>query len=225
MQVTLLSGPSPNARSGHIAAWGWFQLREQSSSCWELAAAQVSAVFLAPCLLQALTRGAWPRKQLSPHLQEEMQPPQPPPPPALGPNNYHIPAGSCRGKMDCWITPEHARAEGLCLGQASKGMVWQAEALACPLWQAAWGPELARESDLVRMFKSQGPNQIPDIVLDILCRIALRYPFPKQKFWFWLWKSKIVGWKIAESTGGWQVISKFTDFQESSQHNRIMKMK
>lgn len=49
--VTLLSGPSPDASSGHPAAWTWFQLREQRGSCPDLAAAQASAVFLASCLL------------------------------------------------------------------------------------------------------------------------------------------------------------------------------
>lgn len=94
----------------------WVPAQRTDSSCRELAASQVSAVFLASCLLQALRRGAWPRKQLSPHLKEETQPPQPPRPPALGLNNHQIPAGSAGAG---WIADSLLGVpELLCQGQS-----------------------------------------------------------------------------------------------------------
>lgn len=151
MQEILLSGPSPNARSGHIEAWSWFQLREQSSSCWELAAAQVSAVFLAPCLLQALTRGMWPRKQLSPHLKEEMQPPQPPPPPALGPNNQQIPAWVAGVK---WTADSLRGVPGPFCSGHSPAETWsnRARMTSRMLWQwPTGGLKLAKDSEMVEV--------------------------------------------------------------------------
>lgn len=160
MQVTLVPGPSPNASSGHTAAGSCFQLREQSSSCWELAAAQVSAVFLASCLLRALPRGAWPRKQLSPHLQEEVQPPTPAAT-CSGAKQPAVPA-CCRRRVE-WLLirpPGHARA-ALFRTQPAKARPGRARTPAWTGWQTHMGTQTWRESEIDRTFRSPVSNQIP----------------------------------------------------------------
>lgn len=94
--MTLLSGPSPDASSGHPAAWTWFQLREQRSSCPDLAVAQVSAVFLASCLLLSTEEGRVTKETAEPPPRRGSATAATPTPHHLlwGPNHCPVPAGS-----------------------------------------------------------------------------------------------------------------------------------
>ena len=155
-RATLQPGLGSSSENREAAAPTWLWLKSQLYS-WP------------PASSWALRRGAWPRKQLSPHLGEEAQPPQPPPHTTCsGGQTTAQFLLDPRGRAECWLTPRLGAQHSLKAGTSP----WTAQGP-----QTCWGIRSGLGVQVT------GSHQIPNQALEILYRICLQGSFSIQKAW------------------------------------------